>query len=189
MARHKSLRSPMRFTTPIISIFIVLIIGLITIGDTIRSFITFVFSIPKSVWLSLKTVSRELTHASTNWLMEKYKDAKKSIQIKKQKKPVTQRPQTITILVLSVLQILYSLWVMIRTSISNIHFSFPHISLPKLQRRTSKTQSVKIEQPPQTTPTSSQAKNPSSFHIQSFTVGMGITILFILLPYNTFLFL
>jgi penicillin-binding protein 1C len=179
----------MRFTTPIISIFIVLIIGLITIGDTIRSFITFVFSIPKSVWLSLKTVSRELTHASTNWLMEKYKDAKKSIQIKKQKKPVTQRPQTITILVLSVLQILYSLWVMIRTSISNIHFSFPHISLPKLQRRTSKTQSVKIEQPPQTTPTSSQAKNPSSFHIQSFTVGMGITILFILLPYNTFLFL
>lgn len=189
MARHKSLRSPMRFTTPIISIFIVLIIGLITIGDTIRSFITFVFSIPKSMWLSLKTVSRELTHASTNWLMEKYKDAKKSILIKKQKKPVTQRPQTITILVLSVLQILYSLWVMIRTSISNIHFSLPHISLPKLQRRTSKTQSVKIEQPPQTTPTSSQAKNPSSFHIQSFTVGMGITILFILLPYNTFLFL
>lgn len=189
MARRKSPRSPTHFTTPIISIFIVLVIGLITIGDAIRSSITFVFSIPRSIWFTIQTIVREMVHASTNWLREKYKDANQSVQTKKQKKTIQKRPPTITILVLSILQILYSLWEFARSSISKIHFSLPQISFPKSQTRSSAIQHTNAEEPQKITVSPTQTKPSSAFHIQSFTVGMGITILFILLPYNTFLFL
>ncbi len=188
MARRKSLRSPRQFTTPILSILIMLIIGLINIGDAIRYFVAYIYAIPQNIWQSIKTVALESARASTNWLAEKHKAATSIIRPKKPKK-VSQRPHTITLVLLSVLQISYVLWQIIRSAVTRVHFSFPHISLPMSPLHKTKIQTTKIEDASRAISPPTQPKATSTFHVQSFTVGMGITILFILLPYNTFLFL
>ena len=189
MARRKSPQPLTHFKTPIVSIFIMLIISLITIGDTIRSSISLIISLPQNIWQSIKTIILELLHASKNWLAEKYKEAKPRPRAKRQKKIDTQRPKIIPLVFLSFLQVLYSLWDVARSSVSKFHIWRPKAIVHPLPTSKINLQIQKTEVPQKTTVPPIQTKTPSVFHLQSFTIGMGLTILFILLPYNTFLFL
>lgn len=177
-------------------IMIACITGLIAIGDVIRSVVSLCVSFPHHLWSTIQILHTEFISASINWLKEKKGLNKKKLSYTH---PISKRNphKDTTIQWTSYARrgftISQTSWhnfvVYIQTIIRQLH----RMSLPKIKKPTlSWLRTIHIPKRSKLLNRITPAplgQSSTAFHIQSFCIGIALTILFILLPYNMFLFL
>ncbi len=158
-----------------ISLVITTITALVAIGDGVKHVGQFAIKTPKTVATIINTLYQETTSASKNWVTEKRRIVKK-----KQGRHFTRSftfPKV-------TLPPLHFPTIHIPTFILSLPpIRIPHFTIPKLnpkKRRVIITPTPTIEIQKSTTKT---------LHMQSFATGIMLTLLFVLLPYNMWLFL
>lgn len=164
------------FVTHSVSLIVDIVAVLVAIGDGVKSIGQFTIETPKTVATVVNTLYQETTSASKNWMKEKMRIVKK-----KQVKQYKTKPFTLPKITLPAFHIPT---IHIPKFIFRVPaFPLPHIAIPKLK---SKKRRVII------TPTpivEIQKGTTKTLHLRSFAIGIMLTLLFILLPYNMWLFL
>ncbi len=150
-------------TSKSISFTVAILTSLVSIGDGVKSIGQFAVEIPRTITTIITTLYQETSSASKSWMKEKIRAEKRKQKIPCQKPSFT--------------------WPKIY---------FPHIKLPKLTLKLPKIIFPRIKIP-KITPNPILPIPPlmikTGLHMQSLVIGIALTILFILLPYNMWLFL
>ena len=171
-----------------------LILSLIAIGNTLRNIFTVCTKFPLMLWTIMGTVAAETSRAAATWVREKIHRAPKEKKVTrpKRKKKVAQ---------------IFVPWFdhRIASFVSSFGKSFRTIRLPvfRLPRLTLPTVTLppmvlpklRVTLPPRRLPLprrggpSLPPPQPTLLQARSFVIGVTLTLLFIFVPYNAWLFL
>lgn len=148
-------------TSKSISLAVVILTSLVSIGDGVKSIGQFAVEIPRVITTIFTTLYQETSSASKSWMKEKMRAEKRKQKLSRKKHSFT--------------------WPKIY---------LPHIKLPTFTLKLPKVifPSIKIPTPAPVLPMPPLAAK-TGIHMQSLIIGIALTILFILLPYNMWLFL
>jgi 1A family penicillin-binding protein len=194
MAVRNKLSKKQQSSFSFFTLLVDIIVGLIALGDGIRKAIGFVFHLPRMIWRGVITGITEVAQAIPNWLKEKKQSKPKRIARPDRKRTVaSSTPFTQTLATyIKTKTAPVAAWIHALRIPSVSLPTFPKFTLPKFtwkfsRRQQHSTENAQVSEP--ISPIPVLPKTTSLFHIQSFIVGVALTILFILLPYNMFLFL
>lgn len=198
MTRRRTHPPEKPFLSPITQFVLFIILSFITIGNGLRIIVSFLAWIPATLIRISKTTSIETVRAAAAWLHEKLPHTPK---IRKPRRP--KRTRTIS-------PKLFLSWADKRiakfiTSVSSFvptirlpYLQWPHISIPTLTLPQFTFPKLTTHNPPARIPTLPRKTravpvpaSPGSkiVQIRSFVVGVLLTLSFIFIPYNAWLFL
>lgn len=167
---------------------------LIAIGDALRATISMTLHLPRSAWRVSTKIHTETRDAVWNWVEEK-KHARRVVVEPKKIRRLAPRILKINLAYFS--NRLRNLNARISTTLSHTRLTLPKFfppafprfkfQLPKIYWK--KVPEKRIAPPPHAISPITTTLSSSPFHLQSFIIGIGLTILFIFVPYNMLLFL
>ena len=194
MARRKQIPSDNPTINPAAQIVLYGILSLITIGSVFRTIIWFVIILPLRLVIGAGRTISETQKSVDNWLAEKREKRKEKVPTRPSRKKIAFDK--------------FSPWFDTRLTsfVNNIRairlprFTFPSITLPSLRLPAFSPPHFTIpkrkaavpqkEKPTERTHTATVLTTPSPFaQAKSFSVGVVLTLIFIFVPYNTWLFL
>lgn len=202
MARRRQSEQQEPLLSPISRFILFCITALIAIGSSIRTGIGFVITAPFHFAKTLITIIRESTHGAIHWAHEK----RPKIQRQKTARPNRKTTQNtlffsgfdtrISVFVSSLKKNIHKFrfprfrWPAIhfpRFRLPIIHVPPLHIPIIRFPRRKPKEKTERIIAVP--VPEKSTAVHFAFSQIRSFMIGVLLTLVFIFLPYNAWLFL
>ncbi len=196
MTRRSSQSSEKPLFSPITQIVLFTILSLISIGNGLRVVISTFIRIVTSLTGHVLTLTREVTSGGTSWMHEKFAPVVKHNKPGRPKRTrsispklfLTWADKRITRFITSVTAFVPTLRLprIILPKITMPRFRFPKISLPTTPHAPLSPAPI----PRRTKPVSIAATAyTKKTHVQSFVVGVLLTVGFIFLPYNAWLFL
>lgn len=202
MARRRQSQHPQYTLSPLTRALLFCIITLITIGSTIRQVCFFLIMLPVRTFQTLTMLIHESITSTSNWFEEKRSYIRKATKISRPKRTKSQRKVFTPWFDARVATFVSSL----RKNVLGFRFPtirIPHIQLPKLSvprptipKLTLPTFSLPNFTPKQTPkdfPRVAPEVNTTRFsafsQMKSFVVGVLLTLIFVFLPYNAWLFL
>jgi len=182
MARRVTPQTPDSPLNHLEQLILSLILSLIAIGNALRATVSFVIMLPVSLVGLFTTVTSELSSGIGNWFSEKR-------DLRKRRRP--GRPPKIRSHVTSA-------W--LTTSVDRLrsfvqYSRLPSFSLPTFRLPRIRLPRITLQFPkraPRTNPPLTIQPKSISYRIaeaRSFAVGIGLTLIFIFVPYNAWLFL
>ncbi len=165
MARRRQLSPRESTLSPLSRVVYFLILSLIAIGNALRTFIGFLVKAPLTLFHTCATLLTETYKSIGNWLVEKTHHPQKIQKVGRPKRKKSA-PQ------------IFIPWFdrRIQTFVTSFGKSFRTLRLPEMRWK------LKPPQVLQQAPT-------TLLQARSFIVGVFLTLLFIFLPYNAWLFL
>lgn len=198
MTTRRRLPAPTKQQLPLIAqLALVLILFFVAIGDVLRLSVSFIWHIIPALVHTLSVFTQESGHAASDWFGEKLKPkrALRHIQ-KKERKPALPIREAFHIQAKPILSTGRLLFNAIRTiripairmpSISLPKLVLPNVSYPKVSFR---LPSVKLSLPTRKKQAVRLApRRGPVLHFRSLLIGVTVTIVFVMVPYNTLTFL
>lgn len=167
MTRRKQLSFFAWFLTHAISLVVALITSLISLGNGVKSVGQLSIRISKKIPAFASTLFTETSSASVNWMTEKLRASKKKQSASNKKSRPSRKRQM--------------------KSFQWPKIQFPKVHLPRITLPTVHLPKFNIQFPKISFPHIAIPNAP--LHIQSFVIGVLLTVLFVLLPYNMWIFL